>query len=82
MAEAGTKLDLVFLDPPYEAMDELSGTLVLLATLPVLADGAVVIAEHSRKQSPPESVEALVRYRLLRQGDAALSFYTMQGDSD
>jgi 16S rRNA (guanine966-N2)-methyltransferase len=82
MAEAGTKLNLVFLDPPYEAMAELSAALGLLATLPVLAKGAVIIAEHSRKQSPPESVEALARYRLLRQGDAALSFYTMQSDLD
>jgi 16S rRNA (guanine(966)-N(2))-methyltransferase RsmD len=81
MAAAGTKLDLVFLDPPYEAMAELSAALGLLATLPVLAAGAVVIAEHSRKQSPPESLEALARYRLLRQGDAALSFYAMQADS-
>jgi 16S rRNA (guanine966-N2)-methyltransferase len=63
-------------------MAELSAALGLLATLPVLAKGAVVIAEHSRKQSPPESVEALARYRLLRQGDAALSFYAMQTDSD
>lgn len=78
IAEAEAKFDLVFLDPPYEAVEEYPGTLRLLATLPLLAPGAIVIAEHARRQVLPEQVDALERYRLLTQGDAALSFYALR----
>jgi 16S rRNA (guanine(966)-N(2))-methyltransferase RsmD len=44
---------------------------------PILNAGAVVIAEHRRKQRLAESYEALTRTRLLEQGDAALSFYAV-----
>lgn len=81
MAVAGTTLDLVFLDPPYEAVHEFSSTLRLLAELPVLAAGAIVIAEHARRQPPGETAEGLVRYRLLQQGDVALSFYAKPAES-
>ena len=70
-------VDIVFLDPPYEAGDEYRATLDFLAQnhAAVLADGAVVIAEHARKLPPAESFGVLTRTRLLVQGDAALSFY-------
>jgi hypothetical protein len=41
----------------------------------LLADGALVIAEHRKKERLEESYGALDRTRLLEQGDAALSFY-------
>jgi hypothetical protein len=41
----------------------------------LLADGAVVIAEHRRKDVLEDSYGALERTRILKQGDAALSFY-------
>ena len=70
-------VDIVFLDPPYEAGDEYRATLDFLAQnhATVLAEGAVVIAEHARKLLPAESFGVLTRTRLLVQGDAALSFY-------
>ena len=77
MAEAGAMVDIAFLDPPYEAVEEYLVTLRLLAALPVLAPGAIVIAEHTRRGSPPEQAGALQRYRVLRQGDAALSFFAI-----
>ncbi|MBA0084456.1 MAG: 16S rRNA (guanine(966)-N(2))-methyltransferase RsmD, partial [Acidobacteria bacterium Pan2503] len=40
-----------------------------------LAPGGVVIAEHRRSFGLPEQAGALTCYRVLRQGDAALSFY-------
>jgi len=43
----------------------------------VLADGAVVIAEHHRKQPLEDTYGKLHRYRVLEQGDAALSFYSI-----
>jgi hypothetical protein len=43
----------------------------------VLKPESIVIAEHQKKFDPRESFEALVRYRKLEQGDAALSFYRL-----
>src|SRR6185437_4228527 len=73
--------DVVFLDPPYDAADQYHATLGLLGGLlggkvrGLLRAGAVVIAEHRRKEVLAESYGQLRRSRLLRQGDAALSFY-------
>jgi 16S rRNA (guanine966-N2)-methyltransferase len=68
---------VVFLDPPYAQADDYALTLDLLggecATL--LAPGALVVAEHRRKEPLAESYGALTRFRILEQGDAALSFY-------
>lgn len=74
--------DLVFLDPPYDAADEYAITLGLLggASARLLGEGAVVIAEHRRKQRLEVQYGALSRTRLLEQGDAALSFYAVQHD--
>jgi 16S rRNA (guanine(966)-N(2))-methyltransferase RsmD len=69
--------DLVFLDPPYNAAEEYSGTLGLLggAASRRLAPGALVIAEHRRKQRLSDRYGNLERTRLLEQGDASLSFF-------
>jgi len=69
--------DVVFLDPPYDAADEYGMALGLLggAAMVLLAEGAVVIAEHRRKETLNEEYGSLQRTRLLLQGDAALSFY-------
>jgi len=69
--------DVVFLDPPYDAAEEYAATLRLLGgnAAGLLADGALVIAEHRKKERLDESYGALARTRLLEQGDAALSFY-------
>jgi len=70
--------DIVFLDPPYEADAEYTRTLLTLggeAHTSLLAPDAVVIAEHSRKQSFLPRYGDLEHYRTHKQGDAALSFY-------
>jgi 16S rRNA (guanine966-N2)-methyltransferase len=80
--QEGTKpgrYEVVFLDPPYDAAGEYAATLgVLGETQGVLAPGALVIAEHRRKQSLEERYGGLKRTRLLEQGDAALSFYAVE----
>ena len=82
--EAGRRFELVFLDPPYEAMAEYNATLGALAAGAehLLAPEALVIAEHARRVSLPTSLPArlgtLARSRLLEQGDAALSFYVVE----
>jgi 16S rRNA G966 N2-methylase RsmD len=73
--------DLVFLDPPYDAAQEYAGTLGLLggAASGALAPGALVVAEHRRKEKLEDRYGSLKRTRLLEQGDAALSFYGVDG---
>ena len=69
----GDKWDLVFFDPPYKT--DYSRILQLVASLPVLNDGGVFIAEHHHKTDLPETIGHLTRTRVLKQGDSALSFY-------
>lgn len=77
LAKNAQVADIVFLDPPYAAADEYAVTLDTLGkqAAQLLAADAVVIAEHSRKHPLSETYGALIRYRVLEQGDAALSFY-------
>ena len=67
----------VFLDPPYDLASEYAQALKLLGgeCAALLAPGALVVAEHRRKQALAENYGSLTRVRLLEQGDAALSFY-------
>jgi 16S rRNA (guanine966-N2)-methyltransferase len=73
------QFDLVFLDPPYDAAEEYAGTLGLLggAAATLLQEGALVIAEHRRKELLEDHYGLLSRARRLEQGDTALSFYSM-----
>jgi 16S rRNA (guanine(966)-N(2))-methyltransferase RsmD len=70
-------VEIVFLDPPYEAAEAYEGTLIFLARnhATALADEAVVVAEHAKKKPLEARYGALERVRVLEQGDAALSFY-------
>ena len=70
------RYEVVFLDPPYDAIEEYAAALGLLgAAQGNLAPGALVVAEHRRKRTLEEQYGCLKRTRLLEQGDAALSFY-------
>jgi 16S rRNA (guanine(966)-N(2))-methyltransferase RsmD len=77
LGKENQRFDLVFLDPPWDAATEYAATLGSLggSAAELLADGALVIAEHRRKEHLEERYGALERTRLLEQGDAALSFY-------
>jgi 16S rRNA (guanine966-N2)-methyltransferase len=71
--------DHIFLDPPYAAAEDYSRVLEFLGSADLLASGGIVIAEHRRNFDLPEEPGALKRFRVLRQGDAALSFYRLSG---
>jgi 16S rRNA (guanine966-N2)-methyltransferase len=60
--------DIIFFDPPYK--EDYSRTLHLLDSF-----GGLLIVEHHHKNSLPETIGSLVRTRVLKQGDSALSFY-------
>lgn len=68
-------VDLLFLDPPYADQAQYAAVLSYLGNAELLADGAVVIAEHIRSLDLPDTFGKLERVRVLRQGDTALSFY-------
>jgi 16S rRNA (guanine(966)-N(2))-methyltransferase RsmD len=71
-------IDLVYLDPPYEEEEEYAGTLNFLGSMrgrEILAPDALVIAEHSSKNKLATRYGELENRRLLKQGDAALSFF-------
>jgi 16S rRNA (guanine966-N2)-methyltransferase len=77
LSEAGRTADLIFLDPPYAAEEQYSLALGLLggSCRVLLAPEALIVAEHEKRHALDDRYGALLRYRLLRQGDAALSFY-------
>lgn len=70
-------VDFVFVDPPYAAHEDYARTVEFLGSTSAafLAPNALIIFEHYHKFSLPESSGRLARTRLLKQGDAALSFY-------
>jgi 16S rRNA (guanine966-N2)-methyltransferase len=71
----GAQFDVCFLDPPYGAHGAYEEILRALAHSNVLREGGIVVAEHDKRFDPGEGQDTLRRYRLLRQGDTALSFY-------
>jgi len=76
---AARGFDLVFMDPPYDAAEEYASALGLLGgeAAAMLGEGAMVVAEHRRKEKLGDAYGRLRRTRLLEQGDAALSFYAV-----
>jgi len=79
--EAAPGFDYVFLDPPYAAAEDYSRVLEFLGATELLGRGGVVIAEHRRNFDLSEEAGALRRFRVLKQGDAALSFYRRHGEA-
>ncbi len=74
---AATKMtaDFVFLDPPYRMRDEYTKALGALGSSGLQVGSGTVIAEHEKRFDPGSGFGDLQRYRMLEQGDAALSFY-------
>jgi 16S rRNA (guanine(966)-N(2))-methyltransferase RsmD len=78
--QAAGLVDVVYLDPPWEAEAEYEKTLHLLGSArgrTLLSPDSMVVAEHSSKHPLAERYGGLVQTRTLKQGDAALSFYAI-----
>jgi 16S rRNA (guanine966-N2)-methyltransferase len=80
-AVKNARVDLVFLDPPYAETEQYKTVLAFLGGANLPAENAVVIAEHQRSLDLPETSGNLERVRVLRQGDAALTFYRFRSPS-
>jgi 16S rRNA (guanine966-N2)-methyltransferase len=77
LGPSSARADFVFLDPPYDIEEAYRQSLQALSRSPVLKTETIVVAEHQKKFDPGEAFESLRRYRKLKQGDAALSFYRL-----
>jgi 16S rRNA (guanine966-N2)-methyltransferase len=73
--KSGIKANFVFMDPPYGMEAAYAQALTTLSNSAFLLPETIVIVEHQKKFDPGEQMGSLQRYRLLKQGDAALSFY-------
>jgi 16S rRNA (guanine(966)-N(2))-methyltransferase RsmD len=84
LAQRERKLDIVFLDPPYDAGGEYAATLDLLGgeCASLLTAETIVVAEHARRQPLLEKYGVLRRFKVREQGDGALSFYGLQALSE
>ena len=75
LGQPPSSFDLAVLDPPYDEKD-LAASIVTIE--PLVAPRGLLVLEHARKRSSPESVGKLSRTRVLGSGDSALSFYEMK----
>lgn len=63
--------DIVFLDPPYQKIQEYEEALMLLAA----QSCELVVAQHESRFTLGDVFESLKKTRVLRQGDNSLSFF-------
>jgi 16S rRNA (guanine(966)-N(2))-methyltransferase RsmD len=67
--------EIIFFDPPYTADYEAILNLIAEQARQLLSADAIVVVEHHKKRELADAFGSLKRYRLLKQGDSALSFY-------
>ena len=79
LAARGAPFDLVFLDPPYGG-GVAPATLTALAASGLILPQAWVVAEHSRRETLPETSGALRQQTLRRYGDTQVAIYVRTGD--
>ena len=65
----------VFIDPPYGMEKAYTEVLAALPGSPLMLPETSVIVEHQKKFDPGDEIGSLRRVRMLKQGDAVLSFY-------
>ena len=77
VAGEGGMWDVVFYDPPYASdyLPVLKEFYVAEDTPSLLKPDGVLIVEHHHKKPLPETLGGVRRWRVIKQGDAALSFY-------
>jgi 16S rRNA (guanine966-N2)-methyltransferase len=70
--------DIVFMDPPYDLLEEYDACLEALAAKPP----SLVVAEHTSRVSLKPAYGPLQRTRVLKQGDSSLSFYEVPAPAE
>ena len=67
---------LVFIDPPYRS--DLAVRAGQALSPEKLADDAVIVIEHDRRNAPPDELGSLLRTDQRRYGDTLVSFYRVR----
>ncbi len=70
-ARDGIAFDIAFVDPPYDREHIYKDAL----DHPLLSADGVLVLEHSKRVTMPESAGNLGQARTLQQGDSVLAFY-------
>lgn len=73
--DSGKPFDIAFFDPPYAS--DYARVLNIFGThsSSLLNEDGLLIVEHHHKTELPEETGSIIRSRILKQGDSALSFY-------
>jgi 16S rRNA (guanine966-N2)-methyltransferase len=82
-APSATVIDIVYLDPPWEAEAEYASTLHLLGSSrgrTILAPNSLIVAEHNSKSQLAANYGELAQTRTVKQGDAALTFFAIDAN--
>jgi 16S rRNA (guanine966-N2)-methyltransferase len=72
----GQPYRVVFIDPPYRSDLAVRAAQALPAA--TLANDAVIVIEHDRRNAPPDDLGSLVRTDQRRYGDTLVSFYRVR----
>jgi 16S rRNA (guanine(966)-N(2))-methyltransferase RsmD len=67
------KWDIAFFDPPYASA--YLPVLTVFGAGAILNDDGLLIVEHHHKNELKDEIGEIRRWRILKQGDSALSFY-------
>jgi 16S rRNA (guanine966-N2)-methyltransferase len=77
----GAVFDLIFVDPPYET-SELGSTMARLAQWPgMVAEGGLIICQHSRHQELSGEAGPFRRMKRSRYGETIVDFYQRGGQA-
>ncbi len=74
LSKAGQKLDVIFLDPPYEA-GILESTISTISDYKLLNPEGIIVAEHDHRLVLPDRIGEFILYKHKKYGHTDLSLY-------
>src|SRR5262249_36475159 len=80
LSSQGSRFDIIFFDPPYDSQ-VYALALDIIARWRLLADDGVLVVEHRTKTPPLPEFGELKMYRVVKQGESALTFMRWTVDS-
>lgn len=78
LARRGERFDLVYVDPPYGS-GELAEAMAVLGAGGLLAEGALVLCQHGRREELEEGIGPLRRMRRARYGETVVDICQVRG---
>ncbi|RJP21356.1 MAG: 16S rRNA (guanine(966)-N(2))-methyltransferase RsmD [Candidatus Abyssobacteria bacterium SURF_5] len=74
LSRHGETFRLILLDPPY-ASDILTGVAATLAANPIVAQGGILVLEHFKKTTAPDSLAGITTAETRYYGQTAITYY-------